>query len=111
MHIALEINDRRAEGSALSDLGSALIQLKKPKESLKNLNRALTIFREIKALAKEAESLKNLAELHQSLGEYEVAKHYYQQALELATKLGIPLATECEVLLQNLRMRTNIENL
>jgi hypothetical protein len=40
-----------------------------------------------------------LAELHQALGEVEVAQQYCQQALALATELGIPLAAECEALL------------
>ncbi|NJO51886.1 MAG: hypothetical protein HC840_23520 [Leptolyngbyaceae cyanobacterium RM2_2_4] len=43
-----------------------------------------------------------MAELHQALGEVEVARQYGQQALALATELGIPLKAECEVLLQQL---------
>jgi len=39
-----------------------------------------------------------LAELHQALGEVEVARQYCQQALALARELGIPLAAECEAL-------------
>jgi hypothetical protein len=39
-----------------------------------------------------------LAELHQALGKVEVARQYCQQALALATELGIPLAAECEAL-------------
>ena len=42
--------------------------------------------------------MKNLAELHQALGEVEMARQYCQQALVLAIELGIPLAAECEAL-------------
>ncbi|NJN22187.1 MAG: hypothetical protein HC812_14625 [Leptolyngbya sp. RL_3_1] len=46
--------------------------------------------------------LKNLAELNQALGEGAVAQQYCQQALALATELGIPLQAECEALLQQI---------
>jgi len=39
-----------------------------------------------------------LADLHQALGVIEVARQYCQQALVLATELGIPLKAECEAL-------------
>jgi hypothetical protein len=39
-----------------------------------------------------------LAELHQALGEGAVARQYCEQALALATELGIPLKAECEAL-------------
>jgi len=39
-----------------------------------------------------------LAELHQKLGEAEVARGYCEQALALATELGIPLVEECQQL-------------
>jgi hypothetical protein len=40
--------------------------------------------------------------LHQALGKVEVAQQYCQQALELATELGIPLQAECEKLMGEL---------
>ncbi|MHC5763423.1 hypothetical protein [Nostoc sp.] len=43
-----------------------------------------------------------MAELHQALGEIELARQYCQQALALAMELGIPLAAECEALLQEI---------
>ena len=47
----------------------------------------------------EKEAVKNLAEVHQALVNLDLARQYCQQALALATKLGIPLAAECEALL------------
>jgi len=49
----------------------------------------------VSVISDEAEALKNLAELHQKLGEAEVARGYCEQALALATELGIPLGEEC----------------
>jgi tetratricopeptide (TPR) repeat protein len=71
-------------------------------ESLANNQAALEIFQEIGDRASEAEALKNLAELHQALGAVETARQYGQQALALATELGIPLKAECETLMQEL---------
>lgn len=59
----------------------------------------LEIFHKIESRGGEAETLKHLAELHQALGEVEVAQQYCQQALALATELGIPLAAECQTLM------------
>jgi hypothetical protein len=50
----------------------------------------------------EAEALKKLAELHQKLGEADVAREYCQQALASAIELGISLKAECETLLEQI---------
>ena len=63
---------------------------------------ALEIFQEIGVRQGEAEAFKSLAELHQVLGEIEMAQQYCQQALTLATELGIPLAKECQKLKKEL---------
>ena len=78
--------------------GATQIKLEQYPDALKNTNAALAIFREIGDRAAEAEALKNLAELHQKLGEAEVARGYCEQALALATGLGIPLVEECQQL-------------
>ena len=80
-------------------MGGTQIKLEQYPESLTNNQTALEIFREIGDQEGVAEALKNLAELQQALGEVEVARQYCQQALGLATELGIPLAAECEALL------------
>ncbi|MCC3473502.1 MAG: tetratricopeptide repeat protein [Microcoleus sp. PH2017_15_JOR_U_A] len=96
--LAREIEDRLGEGNALNHLGETQIKLEQYPESMEKLNRALEIFREISARRNKAEVLKNLAELHQAMGEFDVARQYCQQALALATELGIPLVAECEAL-------------
>ncbi len=70
--------------------------------SLTHNQAALEIFREIGDRANEAEALKNLAEVHQALGERVAARQHGEQALVLATELGIPLKAECEALLQQI---------
>ncbi|GAB4151090.1 MAG: hypothetical protein Fur0046_30370 [Cyanobacteria bacterium J069] len=102
LSIAQEIGDRRGEGAALVNMGETQLKLEQYAESLTNNQAALEIFREIGDRANEAEALKNLAEVHQALGEGAVARHYGEQALALATELGIPLQAECEALLSEL---------
>ncbi|NJL90140.1 MAG: tetratricopeptide repeat protein, partial [Coleofasciculaceae cyanobacterium SM2_1_6] len=72
--------------------GFVLRILRKYKEAIASLDKALEIYREIGLRKDEADTLKQLAEAHQALGEVEVARQYCQQALALATELGIPLA-------------------
>lgn len=100
--IRQEIGDRQGEGNALGNLGATQMRFKQYSEALKNLNTALEIFRELGGRNGEAISLKCLAEVHQALGEIEVARQYAQQALALAAELGIPLKAECEALLAEL---------
>ncbi|WP_448603997.1 hypothetical protein [Thermoleptolyngbya sp.] len=54
----------------------------------------MEIFREIDFPTGEAEALKILAEVHQALGKGAVTRQYGEQALALATELGIPLLAE-----------------
>jgi tetratricopeptide (TPR) repeat protein len=102
LSIAVKIGDRRGEGMALATLGSIQMELGQYPDALINSKAALDIFLSISNRASEAEVLKNLAELHQALGEIETAQQYCQQALVLATELGIPLKAECEALLAEL---------
>ncbi|MEG4862162.1 MULTISPECIES: tetratricopeptide repeat protein [unclassified Microcoleus] len=98
LKIAQEIGNRQGEGIALVNLGVTQLKLEQCSDSLTNIQLALELFQEIGDRANEATALKNFAELHQALGEVEVAQQYCQQALALATELGIPLAAECEAL-------------
>ena len=87
-------------------MGITLLHQRSTTEALKNLQTALSIFQEVKSRSDEAETLKNLAELHQALGEVAVAQQYCQQALALATELGIPLKKDCQTLMAELEQQT-----
>ena len=102
LDISREIGSRLGEGSALINMGETQLKLNDYPESLTNIQAALEIFQEIGYRANEADALKNLAELYQATDEIEVARQYVQQALALATALGIPLKAECEALLAEL---------
>jgi tetratricopeptide (TPR) repeat protein len=104
LNIASKIGDRRGEGITLANMGALQIRLRDYPESLTCILSALTIFREIGARNREVEALKNLTELYQKLGKVKVARQYCEQALVLATELGIPLADECR------KLREEIEN-
>ncbi len=102
------IGDRRGEGIALANTGGTQLKLEQYAECLTNNQIALKIFREIGVQEGEAETLKNLAELNQALGKFELARKYFQQALELATELGIPLVNECRKLQKELEANLSI---
>ncbi|WP_013320649.1 tetratricopeptide repeat protein [Gloeothece verrucosa] len=94
--ILREINDRQGEGFVLGHLGNTQIKLEQYDEALENLQTSLTIFQEIDSRAGVSESLKNLAELHHKINQPQQAQKYYEQALQIATDLGIPLVQEIQ---------------
>ena len=100
--IARDIGDRAGEGEGLRALGVALWREGLTQDAKNHLHSALQLFQTLKTRDSEAETLKNLAELYQGLGEENSAREYCQQALALATELGIPLAEECKTLQQEL---------
>jgi tetratricopeptide (TPR) repeat protein len=100
--LAQRIGSRRSEGYSLVGIGQIQLKLEWFSESLTHSQIAFDIFREIGDEAGKAEALKNLAELHQAQGEVEAARRFCQKALELAIKLGIPLAADCQTLMQEL---------
>jgi tetratricopeptide (TPR) repeat protein len=102
LKISLKVDYRRGQGNFLSNLGEVQIKLKQYSEALINLDDSLKILREVGDRANEAIALKNLAELHLASGGVEVAWCYCQQALILATELGIPIAAECQTLMESL---------
>jgi tetratricopeptide (TPR) repeat protein len=108
LRIAREIGNRQGEGIALANLGASQTKLEQYPDSLINNQKALEIFREIGNKANESEALKNLAELHQALGKSEMGCQYCQQALALATELGIPLAEECRKLQEEIEASLSI---
>lgn len=89
-------------GKALNNLGHAHLKAKDLSKAQEYLTQAQDIAEEFGEVGLKAVVHKNLAELHQALGEGEVARQYAQQALALATELGIPLKTECDALLAEL---------
>lgn len=95
------------QGIKLANLGNALGKLKKYPEAFKVLQESLTISKNIGDREGESHALRILAELHQARGENEVARQYCQQALALATELGIPLAAECEALQLKMEIEGN----
>jgi len=86
------------QGIKLTNLGHSLGKLQQYPEAFEVLQKSLKISKNIGDREGESHTLRILAELHQDRGECDVARQYCQQALALATDLGIPLATECEAL-------------
>jgi tetratricopeptide (TPR) repeat protein len=108
--IAQEIDARRDQGIALVGMGGVQLKLEKYPESLIYNQMALEIFHDIHDRTSEAKALKNLAELHQALGEIDVARQYCEQALALAIELSIPLAAECRKLQEEIENSTSVSS-
>jgi len=66
---------------------------------LEDLHQALSIFIEKGCQIKEANILKYLAITYEMLGDIDIAKKYLNQALQITTKLKLPLKEECNQLL------------
>ncbi|MEW6493482.1 MAG: tetratricopeptide repeat protein [Cyanobacteriota bacterium] len=100
--IARQIDDPWEEGKALCNFGNVLLKLELYSEALENLQAALEIFKGIGNLSFEAITLNSLAELYQKLGHHQLALKFCDQALAIATELGIPEAKECQELKEKL---------
>lgn len=101
LDLARKYGNLYQEGRSLLEMGNNLIhssELNEAKKAPNNVEKALSIFRNIGCPDDEAESLKDLADLYLVLGDCETAQQLCQQASVLAMKLGIPLALECEAL-------------
>lgn len=88
----------------LGNLGTVLLQLERYADALEHLQVALEISRKIGLRSNEAMVLRSLAELHQKLEQPAQAREYCDQALAIATKLGIPLSQDCHELRAKLRI-------
>lgn len=82
------IEERVTEAVYLNQQGYDLYQKGQAEEALKTLNRALTIFRELKARGGEGNSLNYIGEVYLAQGKYDKAMEYFQQALVIFTELG-----------------------
>jgi len=100
--IAREVGDRQGEGNALVNTGETQRELQQYPESFVNSRAALEVFQEIGSPCGEAHALLNLAKLHHDTNDTTHALHLCQQALAIASDLGIPLKDDCETLLREL---------
>ena len=57
-------------------------------------------------LSLKSEVLKNLAKLYHQISQPKLARQHCEQALQIATELGIPLAQECQELLSKIEEET-----
>lgn len=96
------IGDHHGEGSALGSLGLALLENNQYSESQENLEASLKILEETGDRFGEAMVLKSLAQLYQIFGKPDVALLFYNQSLDIARELEIPLVEECQELIEKL---------
>lgn len=102
LKIFREIQARGREAENLEILADLYQAITSYPDAIKNIHDASEIYQLIGFRAGAAKALKKMAELYQTMDELNEAQQYCQQALALATELGIPLAAECEALLQEI---------
>ena len=104
LEISKKIGNKKGEALALCNKGSIGIKLKKYDEAQTHLQAAITIFQDIPFPVGEATSNLSLAKLYcQTIPpNFNLARQHCEQALQIATELGIPLAQECQELLSKI---------
>ncbi|MEA5477250.1 tetratricopeptide repeat protein [Pseudanabaena galeata UHCC 0370] len=80
--------DRKAEANRLIQQGVQLYHTSRYRESIKALESALEIYREIKDRYAEATSLNNLGLVYNNLGQHQKAIDFYQQSLVIFKQIG-----------------------
>ncbi len=100
MTIAREIGDRRGEGTALVNLGSASYRLKDYKRARECYEQQRAIAQEIGDRSGEAHSLWGLAICYDASGDRPQAIAYAQAALDIFTAIEAPQAQAMRDLLK-----------
>jgi tetratricopeptide (TPR) repeat protein len=85
---AQEIGDRRGEGAALGNLGTAYANVGETRRAIEHHEQYLAIAREIGDRLGEGNALGNLASAYRNLGETHRAIEYYEQVLSLMREIG-----------------------
>ncbi len=86
--IARAIGDRRGEGNALGNLGTAWAALGEPRRAIEFYEQQLAIAREIGDRRGEGSTLGNLGNAWADLGEPRRAIEFYEQQLVIAREIG-----------------------
>lgn len=100
--VARAINDRRAEGSHLGNLGNAWLLLGDANRAKDLFSQALTILREIGDRPNEGFHLANLARAHRASGDVHAAQQYGREALSIYEAYGDPRAATLRTWLQKI---------
>ncbi len=85
---AKRLGDRRAEGSALGNVGNAYKNLGETRRAIGLYEQALAITREIGDRSGEGNSLGSLGIAHKNLGETHNAIRFYEQGLTIYREIG-----------------------
>jgi tetratricopeptide (TPR) repeat protein len=99
LKMAREIGNLHEEASTLHGLGLSMIKIGNFSQGEEYLIAALNIYRELGNYDDESEALLDLAHFyHREIGSLTLAMENCEQALVIATKLGIPRMHECSQL-------------
>ena len=86
--IAIEIGDRRREGTAYGNLGVVFASLGEYQKAKEYYEKALAIAIEIGDRNIEGTVYGNLGTVFDCFGKYQKAKEYYEKALDIAIEIG-----------------------
>jgi tetratricopeptide (TPR) repeat protein len=109
--ISREIGSRSSESETLCNLGITLMYVGQHSNAMKHFQESLEVCREIDNYYTAAFVYKNLAEISYESERNDLAHTFCNQALVIATKLGIPLAKECEDLKKKCVRKSSIKML
>ncbi len=101
------LKDDFIQANMLQNLGITKSYLENNIDALSDLKEALRIFKKRNLLNGQAEVLRNIAALYLNTKQPKFARQHCEQALKIATELGIPLAQECQELLSNIEEAEN----
>jgi tetratricopeptide (TPR) repeat protein len=87
-HAAQHTGDRAGQAQALTNLGSAHLQLGRYEPAADHIHEALELFRQADDPVGHARALGNLGLIEARLGRYQPAADHYEQALTLFRKTG-----------------------
>lgn len=82
------VDDRRAEATALSNIGLSYYLLSEYRKALDYFVRSLPLFRAIGDRSDEADTLNNIGAVYNSLGDRKKAIEYYSEALPVQRAIG-----------------------
>jgi tetratricopeptide (TPR) repeat protein len=107
LEIAKDIGALYKKAQILFNLGYAKTNLEQYDNSLQNLQEALEIFQKIKSRKDQVIVLDYIAKNYYKKRQIKLARQHCEQALQIATELGIPLAQECQELLSKIEEEEN----
>jgi tetratricopeptide (TPR) repeat protein len=107
--IFVRLKNKMKMGIGLNNLAGIFFEMEEYDQAINDFNLSLAIFHELESPPHIAQTLKNLAGVYYTKKQLTSARQHCEQALQIATELGIPLAQKCQELLSKIEEAQNNE--